>query len=101
MEMDKIPCEKGKRLYDRTLAMLSRGKGTSIFEQLVEEEVGVIEKEMLSAKDNDGFTLLHHAARCNKAKTVILLLDNGAEIDILGNYGLTALHIAVRYDTTV
>lgn len=83
--------------------MLSRGKGASIFDavNLKEADFGAVDKELLTAKDKEGFTLLHHASRCNKVDEVIWLLDKGVEIDALGNYGLTALNIAVRYDLSV
>lgn len=80
------------------LKMLSRGKGTSIFEIALQglQRTGIVDKEVLSAKDNEGFSLLHHAARCDQAKLVSFLLDNGADIDMKGDNGFTALHIAVR-----
>lgn len=83
--------------------MLSRGKGASIFDaiKLKEAETGAIDRELLSAEDNEGFTLLHHASRCNKVDEVIWLLNRGVEIDAPGNNGLTALNIAVRYDLVI
>ena len=107
LELDKIllPNEnsKGERLCHGALKMLSRGKGASIFDavNLKEADFGAVDKELLTAKDKEGFTLLHHASRCNKVDEVIWLLDKGVEIDALGNYGLTALNIAVRYDLTI
>ena len=81
-------------LNESVLKMLSQGKGASIFEVV---KPNAVDQETLTAKDNDGFSLLHHAARCDQAKTVNLLLDNGADVDMQGNNGLTALNIAVRY----
>ena len=80
------------------LKMLSRGKGTSIFDIALQglQGTGIVDKEVLSATDNEGFSLLHHAARCDQAKLVSVLLDNGADIDMKGDNGFTALHIAVR-----
>lgn len=107
LELDKIllPNEnsKGERLCHGALKMLSRGKGASIFDaiKLKETETGAIDRELLSAEDNEGFTLLHHASRCNKVDEVIWLLNRGVEIDALGNNGLTALNIAVRYDLVI
>ena len=93
--------KKPKGLNEHMLKMLSRGKGTSIFEVAVQglQETGIVDKEVLSAKDNEGFSLLHHAARCDQAKLVSFLLDNGADIDMKGDNGCTALHVAVRYVT--
>lgn len=81
------------------LKMLSRGKGSSIFEIAKQglQETGTVDKEIISAKDNEGFSLLHHAARCDQAELVSFLLDNGADIDMKGDNGFTALHVAVRY----
>lgn len=106
LELDRIllPNEnsKGERLCHGALKMLSRGKGASIFDavNLKEADFGAVDKELLTAKDKEGFTLLHHASRCNKVDEVIWLLDKGVEIDALGNYGLTALNIAVRNNST-
>ncbi len=89
----------GKKRNKSILKMLSQGKGASIFELVKENarETDTVDKEMLTAKDNEGFSLLHHAARCDQAGTVNFLLDNGADIDMQGNNGFTALHLAVRY----
>lgn len=85
------------------LKMLSQGKGTSIFEIAYQglQQTGTVDKEVLSAKDNEGFSLLHHAARCDQAKLVSFLLDNGADIDMKGDNGCTALYVAVRYVTSL
>lgn len=85
------------------LKMLSQGKGTSIFEIANQglQETGIVDKEVLSAKDNQGFSLMHHAARCDQAKLVSFLLDNGADIDMKGENGCTALYVAVRYVTSL
>ena len=84
------------------LKMLSKGKGTSIFEIANQglQKTGIVDKEVLSAKDNEGFSLLHHAARCDQAELVSFLLDNGADIDTKGDNGCTSLYVAVRYVTT-
>lgn len=84
------------------LKMLSQGKGTSIFEIAYQglQQTGTVDKEVLSAKDNEGFSLLHHAARCDQAKLVSFLLDNGADIDMKGDNGCTALYVAVRHKST-
>ncbi|KAL9969342.1 hypothetical protein ACROYT_G021546 [Oculina patagonica] len=94
--------KKQKGLNERMLKMLSQGKGASIFELVKENarETDTVDKEMLTAKDNEGFSLLHHAARCDQAGTVNFLLDNGADIDLQGNNGFTALHLAVRHKST-
>ena len=85
------------------LKMLSQGKGTSIFEVANQglQQTGTIDKEILSAKDNEGCSLLHHAARCDQAKLVSFLLDKGADIDMKGDNGCTALYVAVRYVTSL
>ena len=94
--------KKPKGLDKRILKMLSKGKGSSIFEVVKQNEKETncaVDKEVLTAKDNEGLTLLHHAARCGQVDTVNLLLDNGADIDVQENNGFTALHFAVRYVT--
>ena len=92
--------KKPKGLDRRVLKMLSKGKGSSIFEVVKRNEKETncaMDKEVLTAKDNEGLTLLHHAARCGQVDMLNLLLDNGADIDVQENNGLTALHLAVRY----
>ena len=84
--------------------MMSEGKGVSVFEALRQERLKpgatglpLADQIVLSDKDNDGLTILHHAARCNQAETINFLLDNGAvDIDQVENMGFTALHVAVR-----
>jgi len=50
--------------------------------------------ELVSAKDNNGDTPLHVAARYDHGAAVTLLLANGADIQAKNNDGLTPLHVA-------
>ena len=79
----------------RFLEKLSQGKGASLFE-VKQGQLG-LENGVLNMTDIEGCSILHHAARCNKVDAVTILLDNGADIDVLNSFGYTALHIAVRY----
>ena len=101
MEMSASGKKRGLTEH-HMLKMLSQGKGTSIFEIANKgmQETGIVDKEVLSAKDNEGFALLHHAARCDQAQLVSFLLDNGADVDMKGDDGCTALYVAVRYVTS-
>ena len=98
-------CQKKSRGFNKQFQrMLSQGKGVSVFEVVRQErqkagetELPLADQTFLSAKDSDGFTILHYAARCNQAETINLLLDNGGvDIDQVENMGFTALHVAVR-----
>lgn len=84
--------------------MLSQGKGVSVFETLNPEslkleglKLPLADENFLRSKDSDGFTVLHHAARCNQADVVKFLVEKGAGIDLVENNGYTPLHVAVRY----
>ena len=100
-----IPHKKRRGSNKHFQQMLTQGKGVSVFETVRKErreagETAALESladpTLFDTKDNDGFTILHHAARCNQAETINLLLDNGMDIDLVENKGFTALHIAVR-----
>ena len=107
--MELLPRPKKPRGFNKQFQqMLSQGKGISVFEAIRQErlklgatEIPFQDEKVLTAKDNDGFTILHHAARCNVAEAVNILLDNGVDVDRVENMGFTPLHVAVRYVTTV
>ena len=48
----------------------------------------------LTQKDNNGYSLLHHAAREGQLETVGLLLERGSKIDRPAGVGETALYLA-------
>ena len=107
--MELLPRPKKRRGFDKQFQqMLSQGKGVSVFEAITQERlklgatgISFADEKLLTAKDSDGFTILHHAARCNIAEAVNSLLDNGVDVNRVENMGFTPLHIAVRYVTTV
>jgi len=49
----------------------------------------------IEAKDNDGWTPLHRAARRGRVEVVHLLISKGADIKAKNIYGDTPLHQAV------
>ena len=53
--------------------------------------------EQMNDVDGEGLSALHRAVRVGDVATVVALLDNGADINVLGKSGLTPLHAAVRY----
>jgi len=106
--MELLPRPKKPRGFNKQFQqMLSQGKGISVFEAIRQErlklgatEIPFADEKVLTAKDNDGFTILHHAARCNVAEAVNILLDNGVDVDRVENMGFTPLHVAVRHKST-
>lgn len=57
-------------------------------------------KEIINEKDKNGDTLLHHAARNGHKKTVLFLLENGADKHIKNNAGETAKSLSKNYTHT-
>ena len=53
--------------------------------------------EQMNDVDGEGLSALHRAVRVGDVATVVALLDNGADINLLGKSGLTPLHVADRY----
>jgi len=53
--------------------------------------------ENVNALDKEGFSALHRAVLVNDVATVVFLLDNDADINLVGNAGFTPLHSAVKY----
>ena len=97
---------KARKTDEHFRQMLSQGKGVSVFEAVRQARLGTLEisftdPTLLNAKDIDGFTILHHAARCNHPEAVDILLNSSVDIDLVETSGFTALHIAVRYVTTL
>lgn len=54
-------------------------------------------KIKLGKKDNNGFTLLHHAAKDNNVKAMKYLLEMGEDIEARTNVGSTPLLVAARF----
>ena len=53
------------------------------------------------ARDEDGYTPLHWAARSSKIPSVVAaLLDAGADLKARGKFGWTPLHLAAAYSKT-
>lgn len=50
----------------------------------------------IDAKDHDGTTALHSAALCGNGKAVALLLEYGADANVVSNLGEMPLHFAAR-----
>ena len=64
---------------------------------LMKSNENVLGMEQMNDVDGEGLSALHRAVRINDVATVVALLDNGADINLLGNNGLTPLHAAIRY----
>jgi ankyrin repeat protein len=54
----------------------------------------------VNARDDEGFTPLHMAARSGDPRAVDLLLSAGAEVDAAESYGFTPLHEAILHKRT-
>ena len=65
----------------------------------VHEQIHFIgrDKKKLNVKDGDQMTALHYAVRYRHLKIVKLLVLNGADVNSLGENGVTPLHYAARY----
>jgi uncharacterized protein len=46
----------------------------------------------VNAKDSEGYTPLHFAARMKSVEVIRLLLANGADVDVVNSKGITPLH---------
>jgi ankyrin repeat protein len=86
--------------YNRTLMhyIAEYGKDDDTYINLARRLIDHgVDKE---AKDKDGYTPLHRAARSNNVKFVEFLILNEANLDITNAKGDTPLHVAVRYNHT-
>ena len=62
-------------------------------QELQSQELG----ELAKMRDEQGSTLLHHAAQARKTDALSLLLEQGCfNLDFQDNMGKTTLHIAVQ-----
>ena len=52
---------------------------------------------MVDEKDKDENTALHLACANNHKKAVRVLVEAGASVDAIGEYGFTPLHSYARY----
>lgn len=71
------------------LVRIGRPASPAVVKRLIEAGVDV------NAKDCDGWTPLHFAARTGCAESVQLLLAAGAEVNVRDNKGITPLHRAL------
>ena len=53
--------------------------------------------ENVNALDMEGLSVLHRAVQVGDLATVVFLLDNDADINLVGKAGFTPLHTAVKY----
>ena len=66
--------------------------------EFVEEELSSMKKQEIDRTDRHGFALIHVAARYNLHRTVTILLEHGADVNIgTSEYRWTPLHLAARY----
>lgn len=64
---------------------------------LMKSNESLLGMEQMNDLDSEGLSALHRAICVGDVATVVALLDNGADINLLGKSGLTPLHAAVRY----
>ncbi|MBN1939204.1 MAG: ankyrin repeat domain-containing protein [Candidatus Aminicenantes bacterium] len=74
--------------------LLGKGDGAGV-KALIEKNPKLIE-----ARDQGGYSLLHHAARRGNEELVRFLIDKGLDPDILGTGKKTPLHFAATNDRT-
>lgn len=55
--------------------------------------------KLLNKMDSEGWTPLHCAVRAGQVETARFLLDRGADVNRIGDDGLTPLHVAVSVGT--
>lgn len=55
---------------------------------------------VIAARDANGDSVVHHAARKNLPEGIAYLIKNGASLDVLNNALETPLHTAAKYDAT-
>jgi hypothetical protein len=67
---------------------LSEGAAASLRDQLVKDP------SVVRAKDDRGWTLLHHQALAGSAATVTVLLECGADTNAVTDHGMTPLQLA-------
>jgi len=83
--------DKGKtHLIPVEFALVLNNKEIAVF---------LIEQMDIHLADQNGDTLLHHAARNNNINLVEILLDHGADVNAKNNYGSTALDLAIRFSS--
>lgn len=82
----------------------NREPTTSLSKAVCEDNIETVQAYLTSKKesrsldelDRNGFTALHYAAQNNRSAISDLLLDSGANIDIRGDSGMTALLLACK-----
>ena len=70
------------------------GSLKSKLQEIADEGQDVL--RVIEYKDADGFTPLHHAAKCNRKDALILLIENGSYLDARGEDENTPLHLAAK-----
>lgn len=65
------------------------------FAKILDEGKDIL--RVIDNKDAEGYTPLHHAAKCNRKEALILLIDNKAYLDCHGEDENTPLHLAAKY----
>ena len=53
----------------------------------------------VNAKDERGFTALHHSVLSGHSETVMVIIDNGADVNAKDTIGMTALDMAAQQQT--
>ena len=54
----------------------------------------------VNARNYDGFTPLHHAAKWNNSKTLALLIRKGGDVNARNSDGFTPLHYAAKWNNS-
>jgi len=55
---------------------------------------------VIAARDSNGDSVVHHAARKDLPEGIAYLLSKGAQLNVLNNEGETPLHISAKYNAT-
>jgi len=94
----------GQYMYRRISQASSVGtsKSLSLMEAVCVGDLGSIHKavaagESLYQRDEDGHTLLHHAAKFGQAESIIFLLNQGLNVNETCEGEQTPLHYASKY----
>lgn len=81
LDLKRFTTEKGSEMSD--LWSLARNNDVSGLKNLFEKGIGI------KAVDENGSSLLHHAAETNSTDVIIYLVERGADIETKDKHGFT------------
>ncbi|XP_032235182.2 transient receptor potential cation channel subfamily A member 1 isoform X2 [Nematostella vectensis] len=77
------------------LSAIKDGQTNCVSEFLAREEY----RREVNELDSLGLAFLHHAARYDRAEIVVVLVENGSDVDVRSDEGLTPIQVAIRCDS--